>query len=70
MGTVTFTATFSDGATKSVTATILDPEFKGRWTKDKAGKVPLEKAILGDTVYFHVETKHVNDGIEITLNLA
>jgi len=71
MGTVTFTATFSDGASKSVTTTILDPEFiKGYWTKDKAGKEPLERAVLGETVYFHVETKNLRDGKEITLKLA
>ena len=47
-----------------------NPEFvRGFWTKDRAGKEPLEKAVLGDTVYFQVITKGLSDGREITLQL-
>ncbi|PZW39261.1 hypothetical protein LX95_02403 [Mesonia algae] len=70
MGKNTFTVEL-EGQKKSVTINIAEPEFiEGWWTSDKDGQVPLEKSKLGETVYFHVETKGLAVGQELELNLA
>lgn len=72
MGKNTITVTIqSTGQSKSYTINVLDIEFvEGYWTTDKEGKNPLEKAKLGETVYFHVDIKGLTDGKEIQLSLA
>ncbi|CAA0155159.1 hypothetical protein TMP227_110005 [Tenacibaculum maritimum] len=44
---------------------ILD----GWWTKEREGVQNLKKAKLGDTVFFHIETKNIKDGEEIDCKL-
>ncbi|MDE1208241.1 type VI secretion system tube protein TssD [Tenacibaculum larymnensis] len=43
--------------------------ISGWWTKNKNDRLNLKKAKLGDTVYFHIETKDINDGEEIDCKL-
>lgn len=43
--------------------------LNGWWTKEKEGSQNLKKAKLGDTVYFHIETKNIKDGEEIDCKL-
>lgn len=71
MGKNTFVATLqSSGQSKSYSINILKPEIiKGWWTSDKKGKNILKKSKLGQTVYFHVETKGIANGQKITLKL-
>ncbi|MCF6351120.1 MAG: hypothetical protein L3J23_08865 [Flavobacteriaceae bacterium] len=55
---------------RSVTINVLEPEFiKGYWTSDKEGQEILKKAKLEQTVYFHVETKGLAVGQELTMQL-
>lgn len=79
MGKNTITVTIDEtGESKSCTIDIIDIEFtNGEWTSDKEGKKPLErssngvpKSKLGKTVYFHLETKGLNNDEEIQLSLA
>ncbi|XRE42286.1 hypothetical protein ACIVBQ_000490 [Tenacibaculum discolor] len=43
--------------------------ISGWWTKNKNDRLNLKKAKLGDTVYFHIETKNIKDGEEIDCKL-
>ncbi|KAF9658229.1 type VI secretion system tube protein TssD [Tenacibaculum sp. ZH5_bin.1] len=43
--------------------------ISGWWTKNKNDRLNLKKANLGNTVYFHIETKNINDGEEIDCKL-
>ncbi|WP_157578154.1 type VI secretion system tube protein TssD [Tenacibaculum ovolyticum] len=43
--------------------------LNGWWTKEKEDSQNLKKAKLGDTVYFHIETKNIKDGEEIDCKL-
>ncbi|KIC03691.1 hypothetical protein OA88_02770 [Flavobacterium sp. JRM] len=40
---------------------------KGGWTDDK--DKPIKKAYIGDTIRFHIETKDVKDGDEVTFTV-
>ncbi len=70
MGKNTFTVEL-EGQKKSASIHIAEPEFvDGWWTSDEAGEITLEKSKLGETVYFHVETKGIAVGQELEFNLA
>ncbi|MDX8553772.1 hypothetical protein MK851_09080 [Tenacibaculum sp. 1B UA] len=43
--------------------------ISGWWTKNKNDRLNLTKAKLGDTVYFHIETKDIKDGEQIDCKL-
>lgn len=60
-----------EGQQKSVSVPIAKPDFvAGWWTTDAEGCTPLKESKLGETVYFHVETKGIAEGKEIELSLA
>lgn len=71
MGKNTIKITIDEtGESQTVSFNVREPEFlKGYWTSDKQGKTILKEAKLGDTVYFHVNTKGLADNQEITLKL-
>ena len=71
MGKNTITITIDEtGESQSVSFNVLEPEFlEGFWTSDKKGKTNLKEVKLGDTVYFHVNTKGLANKQEITLKL-
>ncbi|WP_010522837.1 type VI secretion system tube protein TssD [Aquimarina agarivorans] len=47
-----------------------DPDLiKGWWTSDSEGCDPITDAMLGDTVYFHVQTKDIEIGESINCQL-
>lgn len=51
--------------------TTINPEIiKGYWTSDKEGNEPLQKSKLGETAFFQIETKDINDGEKLELRLG
>ncbi|WP_422090694.1 hypothetical protein [Tenacibaculum ovolyticum] len=64
------TASFPGAESKSATIELISYEITdGWWTKDKEGTLNLRKAKLGDTVYFHIETKNIDCGEELDCKL-
>ena len=43
--------------------------IRGWWSTDAAGNKPIREALLGDIVYFHVETENIADGDGIFMSL-
>ena len=55
---------------KETETTARKPKIlNGWWTKNKNDTLNLKKAKLGDTVYFHIETRYIKDGEEIDCQL-
>nr|WP_320117749.1 hypothetical protein [uncultured Marinifilum sp.] len=70
MGKNTFTISFDDGTTASKSVTIAEPRIiRGWWSSDKEGNNNLKESKLGETVYFHIETKGIAEGKELELKL-
>ncbi len=76
MATTTFTITFDDGESASLSAEYIKPKFiNGWWSYDKEGKEiytygeEKNRLALGETVYFHVHTQGIKEGKEIKLQL-
>lgn len=42
---------------------------KGWWSSDREGKEKINEALIGETVYFHVETRDISDGEKIGMTL-
>ncbi len=76
MGNTKFRITFADGESKTITAKYLKPEIVGGWwSYDKEGKEKYvygeekNRVKLGDTMYFHVQTRDIIAGNELSLQL-
>ena len=70
MGKNTFTITFEDGTSASQSIFIAEPAIvKGWWSSDKEGEKILEESKLGETVFYHVETKGIANGQKLDLKL-
>ena len=70
MGKNTFTITFEDGTSASQSIFIAEPAIvKGWWSSDKDGEKILEESKLGQTVFYHVETKGIANGQKLDLKL-
>lgn len=42
---------------------------KGWWSSDSEGKEKINEALIGETVYFHVETRGIPDGEKVRMTL-
>ncbi|MBL4560885.1 MAG: hypothetical protein JKX79_07850 [Labilibaculum sp.] len=70
MGKNTFTISFDDGTTASKSITIAEPSIiRGWWSSDREGNNNLKESQLGETVFFHIETKGIAEGKELELKL-
>nr|WP_320117743.1 hypothetical protein [uncultured Marinifilum sp.] len=70
MGKNTFTISFDDGTTASKSVTIAEPRIiRGWWSSDREGNNILNESQLGETVFFHIETKGIAEGKELELKL-
>ncbi|MDC1162545.1 hypothetical protein OAT18_03805 [Tenacibaculum sp.] len=68
MAKTTFTVTFEDGVSKSVTANIRKPKIKLGYWGDMNGK-RIKKLYFGETVYYFIETEDFLDDSEVTLKI-
>jgi hypothetical protein len=61
----------SIGYKKTISLKVLIPKvLNGYWTSDREGKKSLQKSKLGETVYFQIETEHINNNEKLELRLG